>query len=68
MLRKKLYEVGELPPLGEVPEKMYAWTLRSDRLGESGGRTFQKSVVTVKLAGGADLTGSAVSKINPVRN
>lgn len=31
---KELYELGELPPLGHVPEKMYAWTIRGDRLGE----------------------------------
>jgi crotonyl-CoA carboxylase/reductase len=25
---KDLYEVGELPPLGYVPKKMYAWAIR----------------------------------------
>ncbi|MDE1173136.1 MAG: crotonyl-CoA carboxylase/reductase [Parvibaculaceae bacterium] len=30
---KDLYEVGEIPPLGHVPEKMYAWTIRKDRHG-----------------------------------
>ncbi|MFT8352149.1 crotonyl-CoA carboxylase/reductase [Clostridium saccharoperbutylacetonicum] len=33
-MKKEIYEVGEIPPLGYVPSKMYAWTLRSDRLGE----------------------------------
>ncbi|HUF44966.1 MAG TPA: hypothetical protein VMN43_06455, partial [Aestuariivirgaceae bacterium] len=32
-LPKALYEVGEIPPLGHVPEKMYAWTIRQDRHG-----------------------------------
>ncbi len=30
---KDLYEVGEIPPLGHVPEKMYAWTIRKERHG-----------------------------------
>ena len=30
---KDLYEVGEIPPLGHVPEKMYAWVIRRDRHG-----------------------------------
>jgi crotonyl-CoA carboxylase/reductase len=31
---KDLYEVGEMPPLGHVPSKMYAWTIRQERHGE----------------------------------
>ncbi len=30
---KDLYEIGEIPPLGHVPEKMYAWCIRQDRHG-----------------------------------
>jgi crotonyl-CoA carboxylase/reductase len=30
---KSLYEIGEIPPLGHVPEKMYAWTIRKERYG-----------------------------------
>ena len=30
---KDLYEVGEIPPLGHVPPKMYAWTIRRERHG-----------------------------------
>ena len=32
---KDLYEVGEMPPLGHVPAKMYAWAIRQDRHGEA---------------------------------
>ncbi len=32
--RKDLYEIGEIPPLGHVPEKMYAWAIRRERHGE----------------------------------
>ncbi|MGA9005461.1 MAG: alcohol dehydrogenase catalytic domain-containing protein, partial [Xanthobacteraceae bacterium] len=30
---KNLYEIGEVPPLGHVPEKMYAWAIRKERHG-----------------------------------
>ena len=30
---KDLYELGEVPPLGHVPEKMYAWAIRRERHG-----------------------------------
>ena len=30
---KELYEVGEIPPLGHVPETMYAWAIRREREG-----------------------------------
>src|SRR5215208_8313301 len=32
--RKEIYEVGEAPPLGVVPEAMYAQVIRQDRFGE----------------------------------
>ena len=32
--RKDLYEVGEIPPIGHVPAKMYAWLIRRERHGE----------------------------------
>jgi crotonyl-CoA carboxylase/reductase len=30
---KSLYELGEIPPLGHVPEQMYAWAIRRERHG-----------------------------------
>ncbi|MEK7246353.1 MAG: alcohol dehydrogenase catalytic domain-containing protein, partial [Pseudomonadota bacterium] len=30
---KDLYEVGEIPPLGHVPRRMYAWCIRRERHG-----------------------------------
>ncbi len=30
----QLYDIGQAPPLGEVPEKMHAWLVREDRFGE----------------------------------
>ncbi|MCG8609573.1 MAG: crotonyl-CoA carboxylase/reductase, partial [Pseudomonadales bacterium] len=34
VMSKKLYEIGEAPPLGEVPEKRNAWLIRPERFGE----------------------------------
>ena len=31
---KDLYEIGEVPPIGTVPEKMYAQLIRPERFGE----------------------------------
>ncbi|MEX2629874.1 MAG: crotonyl-CoA carboxylase/reductase [Tistlia sp.] len=31
---KDLYEIGEIPPLGHVPKRMYAWAIRRERHGE----------------------------------
>ena len=33
-MSKDLYEMGEMPPLGEVPPKMHAWLIRPERFGE----------------------------------
>ena len=33
-MSKELYAIGEQPPLGEVPAKMHAWTIRPERFGE----------------------------------
>ena len=30
---KELYEIGEIPPMGYVPKKMYAWAIRQERHG-----------------------------------
>jgi len=32
--KKDLYEIGEIPPLGHVPKRMYAWAVRRERHGE----------------------------------
>lgn len=31
---KDLYEIGEVPPLGHVPKRMYAWVIRRERHGD----------------------------------
>lgn len=43
-MSKQLYELGEKPPLGEVPEQMHAWLVRQDRFGKPT-EAFQKEVV-----------------------
>ena len=34
MSAKELYDLGEMPPTGVVPEKMHAFTVRQDRFGD----------------------------------
>ena len=36
---KDVYEIGEIPPLGEVPPRMHAQVVRPDRYGEPGTRS-----------------------------
>ncbi len=45
--KKDLYEIGELPPLGHLPEKMHAWAIRRERHGEPD-QSFQLEIVDVK--------------------
>ncbi|EKV27132.1 Crotonyl-CoA carboxylase/reductase, ethylmalonyl-CoA producing [Caenispirillum salinarum AK4] len=44
--KKDLYEIGEIPPLGHVPKKMYAWAIRRERHGEPE-ESFQVETVDV---------------------
>ncbi len=46
---KELYEVGEIPPLGVVPENMYAWVIRRERHGEPAVAMQQEVVPTPEL-------------------
>ena len=34
MSTKGIYELGEMPPIGEVPQRMHAQVIRQDRFGE----------------------------------
>lgn len=34
MATQKIYELGDMPPIGTVPEEMYAQLIRQDRFGE----------------------------------
>ena len=43
---KEIYDIGEMPPLGTVPKKMHAWTIREERLGEPI-NAFQDEIVDV---------------------
>tara|TARA_B100002003_G_scaffold251829_1_gene297946 strand:- start:1928 stop:3220 length:1293 start_codon:yes stop_codon:yes gene_type:complete len=46
---KDLYEVGEIPPLGHVPAKMYAWAIRRERHGKPDTAMQLEVVETPKL-------------------
>ncbi|MEK6715861.1 MAG: crotonyl-CoA carboxylase/reductase, partial [candidate division NC10 bacterium] len=46
MCARALYELGEIPELGVVPEKMHAWVIRKDRHGPPLD-SFRREVVNV---------------------
>jgi len=46
---KDLYEIGEIPPLGHVPSKMYAWAIRRDRHGQPEDAMLEEVVDTPEL-------------------
>ena len=48
--RKDLYDIGEAPPVGHVPAKMHAMTIRQDRFGDPKD-AFQPEVVDVPEIG-----------------
>lgn len=43
-MTKELYEIGDAPPLGEVPPKMHGWLIRPERFGKPM-TAFQKEVI-----------------------
>jgi crotonyl-CoA carboxylase/reductase len=49
-MAKELYDIGEVPPVGEVPAKMHAWLIRAERFGEPKD-AFQQEVVDVPAIG-----------------
>jgi len=49
-MTKELYDIGEVPPVGEVPPKMHAWLIRAERFGEPK-NAFQQEVVDVPAIG-----------------
>lgn len=76
MTTKDLYEIGEIPPLGHVPEKMYAWAIRRERQGDPD-KAMQvetlpvwelgpKDVLVFNMAAGVNYNGVWASKGEPV--
>ena len=47
---KDLYDIGDRPPLGYVPNHMHAWLIRPERFGEPL-RAFQKEIVVTPSVG-----------------
>jgi len=45
-MAKELYDLGDPPPIGEVPAKMHAWLIRAERFGEPT-QAFRQEVVDV---------------------
>lgn len=49
-MKQQIYEIGKVPPVGEVPAKMYAWLIRPERFGQPKD-AFQVEVVDVPQPG-----------------
>ncbi len=47
--RKDIYAIGEMPPLGHVPDRMHAWVIRRERHGEPTAAMLQEIVETPKI-------------------
>ena len=54
MATKQLYDLGDMPPLGEVPEKMHAFLVRQDRFGEPS-KAWQREVINTPTIGPKDV-------------
>ena len=54
MATKQLYDLGDMPPLGEVPEKMHAFLVRQDRFGEPS-KAWQREVIDTPTIGPKDV-------------
>jgi len=53
-MTKEIYEIGEIPELGVVPNKMYAQVIRAERFGESKD-AFQREQIEVPELGPKDV-------------
>ena len=51
---KEIYDLGEMPELGHVPEKMHAFTVRQDRFGEPKD-AWQREILNVPELGAKDV-------------
>ncbi|MET3909876.1 crotonyl-CoA carboxylase/reductase [Bradyrhizobium sp. S3.3.6] len=62
--RKQLYEVGEIPPLGHVPDRMYAWAIRRERHGPPEASILVEVVPTWPIADDEVLVFVAAAGVN----
>ena len=51
---KDIYAIGEVPPLGFVPNKMHAWVIRKDRHGNPM-QSFQSEEFDIPEIGPSDV-------------
>lgn len=73
---KELYEMGEIPPMGFVPKKMYAWAIRRERHGEPDTAMMQEvldvpeldsnEVLVLVMAAGVNYNGVWASLGKPI--
>ncbi len=52
-MSKDIYEIGEIPPLGEIPSRMYAQVIRPERFGDPE-KAFQMEEIAIPEIGAED--------------
>jgi crotonyl-CoA carboxylase/reductase len=53
-MTKEVYDIGDMPPLGEVPKKMHASLIRPERFGEPM-KAFKQEIVDIPAIGDDDV-------------
>ena len=53
---REIYDLGDQPPLGVVPEKMHAFCVRQERFGEPK-EAWQREIIPVPNIGSKDVLG-----------
>jgi crotonyl-CoA carboxylase/reductase len=76
MASRELYDLGEIPPLGEVPRKMHAATIRPERYGRCDGafgievvdvpRVGREQVLVMMMAAGVNYNGVWTARGRPL--
>ncbi len=52
--KKEIYDLGDMPPLGDIPQKRHAFTVRQDRFGEPK-EAWQREIINVPNLGPKDV-------------
>ena len=61
-MAKELYDIGEAPPIGEVPPKMHGWLIRPERFGEPS-KAFKEEVIDTSFLASMDRVFSALQRL-----
>ena len=63
-MTKDLYDIGELPPIGEVPARMHAQLVRPDRFGEPRDAILDEVIEVPQIGGGEAIVMVMAAGVN----